>query len=182
MNDAFVHASAFVEDGAELGRGVKIWHNAQVRAGARVGDETSVGKNAFVDAGVIVGRRCKIQNNALVYQGAELADGVFVGPGAIITNDLYPRAVSPVGELKSGDDWEVGKVVVETGASLGSGAIVVTGVRIGRWAVVAAGAVVTKDVEAHTLVLGVPARAVASVCFCGKPADGRCDDCGWEGR
>jgi acetyltransferase-like isoleucine patch superfamily enzyme len=180
MSDPFIHESAFVESGAELGNDVKVWHQAQIRSGARIGSGSIIGKNVFVDAGVVVGRACKIQNNALVYKGAQLGDGVFVGPGVIITNDLYPRAMTPSGEIKTGDDWEVGRVVVETGASLGAGAVVVTGVRVGEWAVVGAGAVVTRDVDPHTLVLGVPASAVASVCFCGRTTDGTCEKCGWS--
>ena len=180
MKDSFIHDSAFVEEGAELGRNVKIWHNAHVRTGARVGDNSTVGKNAFVDVGVTVGRACKIQNNALLYQGSRLEDGVFIGPGAILTNDLYPRSAFPSGEPKTGGDWDLGNVVIDTGASLGAGSIVIAGVHVGAWAVVGAGAVVTRDVHAHTLVLGVPARAVRRVCFCARPTDGACDRCGWS--
>jgi acetyltransferase-like isoleucine patch superfamily enzyme len=180
MTGSFTHETAIVEPGAVLADNVRVWHHAHVRSGARVGEDSIIGKNAFVDVDVLVGARCKIQNNALVYRGAELADGVFVGPGAIITNDLHPRAIAPSGSIKAAEDWTVGSVRIETGAAIGAGAIVVTGVRIGRWAMVAAGAVVTADVPPHGLVVGVPARLIGSVCFCGKRQESRCPECGWE--
>jgi acetyltransferase-like isoleucine patch superfamily enzyme len=148
---------ARVEPGATIGRGSSVWHRAQIRSGAVVGAECVIGSGAFIDTGVVVGDRCKIQNAAQVFAPARIADGVFVGPGVILTNDKAPRAVNENGEPKSATDWNAQAVVVQEGASIGAGAVVVAGVTIGRWAMIAAGAVVTRDVLDHELVGGVPA-------------------------
>lgn len=134
-----------------------------------IGDECIIGRNVYIDADVHIGNRVKIQNNALLYRGVTIADGVFIGPRVCLTNDRYPRAITPDGALKGVDDWEQGKISVGYGASIGAGAVVVTDVTIGAFAMVAAGAVVTHDVPAHGLVMGVPARLVGYVCACGRP-------------
>ncbi|MBV8528604.1 MAG: N-acetyltransferase, partial [Candidatus Dormibacteraeota bacterium] len=125
---------------------------------------------------------CKVQNGALIYRGVRLGNGVFIGPAAVLTNDRLPRAVSPDGSLKHDEDWTVSPIEVGDGASIGANATVVAGVTVGRWAMVGAGAVVTHDVAAHALVLGVPARQTGWVCFCGEPAQGSgeivCAACG----
>lgn len=163
-----VHPTADVSPRASLGAGTRIWNRAQVREGAVIGANCIIGKDAYIDFGVCIGDNVKVQNSALIYHGATLEDGVFVGPQACLTNDLYPRAINPDGTLKGASDWEVGETVVRYGASIGAGAIIVTGVEIGRFAMVGAGAVVTRDVPAHGLVLGVPARLVGYVCACGE--------------
>lgn len=175
-----IHPSATVEPGAQIAEGARIWHGAQVRAGAVIGANSVLGKGAFIDSDVRLGANCKVQNYALVYRGSILGAGVFVGPAAILTNDLYPRAITPDGQLKGGDDWCCGQIIVEDGASIGAGAIILPGVRIGRFALIGAGAVVTRDVPAHALVLGNPARQVGSVCRCGERlvAGDRCAVCG----
>jgi UDP-2-acetamido-3-amino-2,3-dideoxy-glucuronate N-acetyltransferase len=153
---ANVKETAQVGDGAELGEGTTVWELAQVREGARLGRECVVGRGAYVGPGVVIGDRVKLQNHALIYEPARLADGVFVGPAAVLTNDVYPRSVDPDGRLKRGGDWE-------EGASLGARSVCVAPVTVGRWAMVAAGAVVTKDVPAFALVVGVPARRIGWV-------------------
>jgi acetyltransferase-like isoleucine patch superfamily enzyme len=124
-----------------------------------------------------------------IYHGATLDDGVFIGPGAILTNDRQPRAINPDGSLKSADDWQVGPIFVGYGASIGAGCIVLPGVTIGRFAMTGAGAVITRDVPAHGLAVGAPARLVGYVCSCGsrlavedEPGGlhGRCAGCGSE--
>jgi UDP-2-acetamido-3-amino-2,3-dideoxy-glucuronate N-acetyltransferase len=160
---ARIDEAALVDDAAALGAGTVVWGLAQVREKAVVGRGCNVGRGAYLGAGVEVGDRCKIQNSALVYEPARLADGVFVGPGAILTNDLHPRAVNPDGSLKSGSDWRPVGVTVGAGASIGAGAVCVAPVEIGRWATVAAGAVVTDNVPEHALVAGVPARQIGWV-------------------
>ena len=161
--------SADIDPAAHIGEGCTIWHLAQVRAGARLGEGCVLGRGAYVDAGVTVGRNCKLQNYALVYAPAVLGDGVFIGPAAVLTNDLYPRAVTPAGTLKGPGDWDMVGVTVGEGASVGSRAVVLPGVTIGRWALIAAGAVVTKDVPDHALVVGTPARRVGWVGRAGVP-------------
>lgn len=155
-----VHPTAVVEDGAVIGDGTSIWHHAHVRAGARIGSGCTIGKNVYVDAGAVVGDRVKIQNNVSVYVGVTLGDEVFVGPSAVFTNDLHPRATNV--------HWEITPTVVEHGASIGAGAVLVCGRTVGAYAMVAAGAVVTRDVESHRLVVGNPARPIGWVCRCGR--------------
>lgn len=159
----FVHESATVEPGAIVGAGTKVWSNVQIRTGAVVGRNCIFGRNSFVDADVTVGDHVKVQNNASLYEGVSLEDGVFIGPHVIFTNDKVPRAVNADGSLKSANDWELGHTVVRRGAALGAGVVVVTGVEIGEWSMVGSGAVVTKSVPAHALVLGNPARVVGWV-------------------
>lgn len=156
-------SSADVHDSAKLGDGTSIWHLAQVRENAVVGDNCVIGRGAYIGSGVHLGDNCKVQNYALVYEPAVLADGVFIGPAVVLTNDTYPRAVTPSGELKSVSDWDPVGVTIGRGASIGARAVCVAPVNIGEWALVAAGSVVTRDVAAHALVAGVPARHVGWV-------------------
>jgi acetyltransferase-like isoleucine patch superfamily enzyme len=162
-----IHPTADVSPTARIGDGAQIWHQAQVREGASIGRGCIVGKGAYVDFDVTIGDHCKLQNGVFIYHGATLDDGVFVGPGAILTNDRQPRAINPDGSLKGADDWQVGPIAVGYGASIGAGCIVLPGVTIGRFAMTGAGAVVTRDVPAHGLVVGAPARLVGYVCSCG---------------
>lgn len=162
---------ADVSDEAVIGDGSVVWHLAQVREAAVLGRECVVGRGVYIGAGVRVGDRSKLQNHALVYEPAVLEDGVFVGPAAVLTNDLYPRAVAPDGSPKRADDWQPVGVTVRRGASLGARAVCVAPVTIGRWAVVAAGAVVTRDVPDFALVAGVPARRIRWVGRAGVPLD-----------
>jgi acetyltransferase-like isoleucine patch superfamily enzyme len=146
-----------------------VWGLAKIREDAVVGENCIVGRGAYVDAGVVIGDNCKIQNNALIYTPAILEDGVFVGPAAVLTNDTYPRAITPEGKLKGPSEWDMVGVTVRRGASVGAGAIVLGGIEVGEWALVAAGSVVTEDVLPHALVAGVPARRVAWVGERGVP-------------
>lgn len=172
-----VAQTADVDHRASLGEGTVVWHLAQIREGAQVGEQCVVGRGAYLGPGVRVGDRCKIQNHALVYEPAVLEDGAFVGPAVVFTNDYFPRAVNPDGSLKSADDWHAVGVTVREGASIGARSVCVAPVTVGRWALVAAGSVVTKDVADFALVVGVPARRVGWV---GR-AGARLDDVG-EGR
>ena len=165
--------SADVDERAVIGDGTFVWHLAQVRENAVVGEECVLGRGAYVGPGVRVGNRCKIQNPALVYEPAVLEDGVFVGPGVVFTNDEFPRAVTPAGALKTADDWEAVAVVVREGAAIGARAVCVAPVTIGRWSLVAAGAVVAADVPDFALVAGVPARRVRWVGRAGAPLEDR---------
>ena len=160
---------ADVDSRARVAGSARVWGLAQIREDAVVGENCIVGRGAYVDAGVVIGDNCKIQNNALIYAPAVLEDGVFVGPAAVLTNDTYPRAITPEGTLKDPSEWDMVGVTVRRGASVGAGAIVLGGIEVGEWALVAAGSVVTEDVLPHALVAGVPARRVAWVGERGVP-------------
>ena len=162
-----IHPSAEVAAEARIGQGTKVWHQAQVREGAVIGDNCTLGKGVYVDRGVRVGNNVKIENNAQLFHGATIEEGVFIGPGAILTNDKYPRSITPKGMLKTADDWSAGEVLVKYGASIGAGAIILPDVTIGRWALVAAAAIVAIDVADQALVAGNPARQIGYVCQCG---------------
>lgn len=166
---SYIAPSADVSEGAKLGDGTKIWHLAQVREDAVLGENCIVGRGAYIGTGVQIGENTKIQNYALVYEPAKLGKGVFIGPAVVLTNDTYPRSVSPDGSLKSAHDWEPVGVTIEDGASIGARAVCIAPVTIGRWATVAAGAVVAKDVPAFALVAGVPAKRLGWVGKAGLP-------------
>jgi acetyltransferase-like isoleucine patch superfamily enzyme len=166
-----VEQSADVDPSAEIGDGSTVWHLAQVRENARLGRNCIIGRGAYVGPGVVLGDNCKLQNHALVYEPAVLEDGVFVGPAVVFTNDHFPRAVSPEGTLKRGDDWEAVGVTCREGSSIGARSVCVAPVTIGRWALVAAGAVVTRDVPDFALVAGVPAVRKAWVGKAGEPLE-----------
>ncbi|MBV8195186.1 MAG: N-acetyltransferase [Candidatus Dormibacteraeota bacterium] len=178
----FVDPTARVEEDVEIADGTRIWGLSHVRRGARIGAQCVIGSGVTVDLDVVIGDRCKVQNGALLFKGVRLEDGVFVGPGAVLTNDRRPRAVDPDGAPLAAAGWAISPILVERGASIGANATVVAGVRIGEWAMVGAGAVVTHDVPAHALVLGVPAQRSGWVCACGELHQGEgeihCGACG----
>jgi acetyltransferase-like isoleucine patch superfamily enzyme len=177
-----VHPSADVAGDAHLGEGTIIWHLAQVREGAELGAHCIGGRGAYVGPGVRIGDNSKLQNYALVYEPALLGDGVFIGPAVVLTNDTYPRSVTPQGVLKDGDDWQAVGVTVREGASIGARAVCVAPVTIGAWAMVAAGSVVVRDVPDFALVAGVPARRLRWVGRAGVPLEpgGDGDDGAWR--
>lgn len=168
-DDVRIVASADVADSAWIGAGSSVWHLAQVREDAVLGENCIVGRGAYIGTGVHLGDNCKVQNYALVYEPAEVGHGVFIGPAVVLTNDTYPRAINPDGSLKSAHDWAPVGVTIREGASIGARAVCVAPVIIGAWATVAAGAVVTKDVPDHALVAGVPARRLGWVGRAGVP-------------
>lgn len=148
-----IHPSAIVDEGAQIGDGSRVWHFVHVSAGARIGNGVSLGQNVFVGNKVVIGDRCKIQNNVSVYDNVTLEEGVFCGPSMVFTNVHNPRALI---ERKN----EYRNTLVKKGATLGANCTIVCGTTIGEYAFVGAGAVVTKDVPAYALVVGVPARHV----------------------
>ena len=158
--DVFVHETAFVDAGAEVGEGGRIWHFSHVMPGARIGRRCNLGQNVFIANGVRIGDGVKIQNNVSIYEGVILEDDVFCGPSMVFTNVTNPRShVSRKDEYR---ETRVGR-----GATLGANCTVVCGNSLGEYSFVAAGAVVTRDVPAYALVAGVPARSIGWMCACG---------------
>lgn len=168
QNQPFIHPTADVSPRAIIGAGTRVWHQAQIRERATLGDNCIVGKGAYIDFDVSIGSNVKIQNGVYVYHGASLQDGVFLGPGVIITNDKLPRAINPDGSLKSDADWQISHTLIQCGASVGAGAVVLPGVTIGEFAMIGAGSVVAHDVPNHGLAYGNPARPHGYVCHCGQ--------------
>jgi UDP-2-acetamido-3-amino-2,3-dideoxy-glucuronate N-acetyltransferase len=161
MNAAFIHPLAVVDDGADIGNGTRIWHFAHVRGTAKIGKSCNIGKDVYIDADVVIGNNVKVQNGVSVYHGVTIEDDVFCGPHMTFTNDMYPRAF--------GEGWQVFKTLVKKGASIGAHATIVCDTVLGEYCMVGSGAVVTKNVPAHGLVVGNPARLVGFVCKCGQP-------------
>jgi UDP-2-acetamido-3-amino-2,3-dideoxy-glucuronate N-acetyltransferase len=171
----WAHATAVVDQPAQIGEGTKIWHFCHVMAGARIGARCVLGQNVFVASRAVIGNGCKIQNNVSLYDDVILEDDVFVAPSAVFTNVINPRAFV---ERKH----EYRKTVVGRGASVGANATVVCGHSVGDFAFVGAGAVVTRDLPAYALVTGVPARRVGWMCRCGvrlpSGQQPQCPECG----
>lgn len=163
-----IHPTSEVSPKAAIGEGTQIWLFCQVRDNVKIGKGCIVGKGVYVDSDVVIGDNVKIQNNVSIFVGVTIDDGVFVGPHVCFTNDKVPRAVNADMTRKSADDWKVTPTHVKSGAALGANATIVCGTTIGLWAMVGSGAVVTKDVPDHALVLGNPARVVGWVCACGE--------------
>ena len=184
IDNAIIHATAEVSPKAQIGSGTRVWHLVQIREGVVIGQNCIIGKDVYIDFDVKIGNNVKIQNGALVYHGVSLEDGVFVGPQVCFTNDRMPRAITSDGQLKGNDDWIVGPILVKYGASVGAASVVLPGVTIGRFALVGAGAVVTRNVPDHGLVVGNPARLVGYVCHCGRKLEQldnawHCSACDW---
>src|SRR6267378_4236626 len=161
----FAHESSYVDDGAVIGNGTKIWHFSHVMPGAVIGERCNLGQNVVVMPGTKIGNNVKIQNNVSIYEGVELEDDVFCGPSCVFTNVMNPRSH------------------VTRGGSIGANATIICGVTLGEYAFIGAGAVVTSDVPAYGLMVGVPARRVGWMCQCGErlhPSAGRaaCGVCG----
>jgi acetyltransferase-like isoleucine patch superfamily enzyme len=159
----FIHPTADVSPKTTIGTGTSIWHQAQVRDHASIGNHCIIGKGTYIDKGVKIGNNCKLQNYSCIYHGTTLKDGVFIGPGAKILNDKYPRAITPSGNLKSDSDWQVSPVTIHKGASIGAGSLILPGVKIGKFALIGAGSVVTNNIPDHALAYGNPAQVVGQV-------------------
>jgi UDP-2-acetamido-3-amino-2,3-dideoxy-glucuronate N-acetyltransferase len=161
MAEFFVHESSYVDDGARIGRGTKIWHFSHVMAGAAIGERCNLGQNVVVMPGTSIGNNVKIQNNVSIYEGVTLEDDVFCGPSCVFTNVMNPRSHVP-------RKHEYRRTLVRRGSSIGANATIVCGVTLGEYAFIGAGAVVTSDVPAYGLMVGVPARRVGWMCQCGE--------------
>lgn len=152
MTDApFIHASAYLDDGAEIGNGTKVWHFSHIMPRTTIGEDVSIGQNVVAGPDVTVGDKCKIQNNVSLYKGVKLERGVFCGPSCVFTNVLNPRAL-----VERKDEFR--ETLVKEGATIGANATIVCGNTLGRYCMIGAGAVVTADVPDYALMIGVPAR------------------------
>ena len=170
--DYFIHASSYVEPSAKIGIDTKIWHFCHIDADAKIGEQCSLGQNVYVGKGVTVGKGVKIQNNVSVYSGVTLEDNVFCGPSVVFTNDLNPRS-----EFSKNGIYD--KTLVKTGATLGANATIVCGNIIGEYAFVGAGALISKDVPAYSIQVGVPSEHIGWMCQCGEklPSNLQCQKC-----
>src|SRR5213596_2033278 len=161
MAEYFVHESSYVDAGARIGKGTKIWHFCHVMPGAVIGERCNLGQNVVVMPGTRIGNNVKIQNNVSIYEGVTLEDDVFCGPSCVFTNVLNPRSHVP-------RKHEYQPTLVKRGSSIGANATIVCGVTLGEYAFIGAGAVVTSNVPAYALMVGVPARRVGWMCQCGE--------------
>jgi UDP-2-acetamido-3-amino-2,3-dideoxy-glucuronate N-acetyltransferase len=175
--DAFIHETAIVDPGCEVGKGTKIWHFTHVLKGSKIGSNCNIGQNAVIGPDVTIGSGCKIQNNVSIYKGVTLEDEVFCGPSMVFTNVYNPRSA-----IRRMD--EIRPTLVRKGASLGANCTIVCGHTIGQYAFVGAGAVVISDIADHALVAGNPAKNKGWMCRCGirlhfdKSGSAVCDACG----
>jgi UDP-2-acetamido-3-amino-2,3-dideoxy-glucuronate N-acetyltransferase len=172
---AFVHESSYVDKGAEIGAGTKIWHFCHVMAGAVIGERCNLGQNVVVMNRVRLGNNVKVQNNVSIYEGVELEDDVFCGPSMVFTNVLNPRShVSRKSEYR--------RTLVRRGSTIGANATIVCGTTLGEYSFIGAGAVITKDVPSYALMAGVAARRIGWMCQCGERLPdtgvGTCRVCG----
>jgi acetyltransferase-like isoleucine patch superfamily enzyme len=180
---ALIHPQAICESN-QIGDGTRVWAFAHVMPGAVVGRDCNVGDGTFIEGGAIVGDRVTIKNQVMLWSGVTIGDDCFLGPGVIFTNDRTPRSprmTHAASRYRTAETWRF-PTVVEEGASLGAGAVVLCGITIGHHAMIGAGAVVTHDVPAHCLVVGNPAQPVGWVCRCGSRLNEelKCDNCGLQ--
>src|ERR1700687_3989837 len=158
---SFMNTYVCIAPDVKLGQDVKLSKFINLY-GCEIGDETKIGAFVEIQKNASVGRRCKISSHTFICEGVTIEDNVFIGHGVMFINDLYPRAITAAGSLQTEIDWRGGRTVVKKGASIGSGATILANTCIGETAIVGAGAVVTKDVPANTIVAGNPARVLRS--------------------
>lgn len=157
-----IHESSYIDPRVSIGRGTKIWHFCHIQSDSVIGENCSFGQNVNVANNVKIGNNVRVQNNVSIYDGVILEDFVFCGPSVVFTNVKTPRATHP----RRGKE-AYAQTVVKYGATLGANCTIVCGVTIGRFALIAAGAVVTKDVPDHAIMIGVPSRRAGWACKCG---------------
>ena len=157
-NNFFVHESSYIDDDVTIGEGTKVWHFSHVQSGTIIGKDCSLGQNVNVGNNVNIGNGVKIQNNVSVYEGVELDDYVFCGPSMVFTNIKLPRSEFP----QRGNEFYL-KTFIGKSVSIGANATIVCGIKIGEYSLIGAGAVVTKDIPAYSLVVGNPGKVIGKV-------------------
>jgi UDP-2-acetamido-3-amino-2,3-dideoxy-glucuronate N-acetyltransferase len=157
----YKHETAIVDQGCEIGKGTKVWHFSHILSGSKIGEDCVIGQNVMIGPDVVIGDKCKIQNNVSLYKGITLEDGVFCGPSCVFTNVYNPRS-----EVDRKDEFR--NTYVERGVTIGANATIVCGYRLGAYSFIGAGAVVTKDVKPHALVVGNPAKQIGWVSHAGE--------------
>lgn len=154
MTGKYIHASAIIDSEVEIGINTKIWHFSHVLSNSVIGQDCVIGQNVMIGPDVYIGNNCKIQNNVSVYKGLHIEDNVFCGPSCVFTNVINPRA-----NIERKDEFK--KTFVREGCSIGANATIICGVELGKYSIIGAGAVVTKDVKPHSVVIGNPAKHYA---------------------
>ena len=154
----FKHPTAIVSSKAKIGAGTKIWAYVQIRENTQVGKSCILGNGVYIDPGVKIGDRVKIESKSCIFQGVTLENEVFVGPHVCFSNDKNPRAANEQGNLMLGGEWQIGKILVKKGASIGANSTILPNVTIGQYAMIGAGSVVTKNVPGYSLIFGNPAQ------------------------
>ncbi len=152
----YIHSSAYVDEGANIGTNSKIWHFCHILNDTTIGNNCSFGQNCVVGPRVIVGDGVKVQNNISIYEGVEIEDDVFLGPSMVFTNVINPRAF-----IVRRDEFK--KTLLKKGCTVGANATIVCGVTIGEYALIGSGAVINKDVKPYALMVGVPAKRIGWV-------------------
>ena len=155
-NKYFKHETAIVDDGADIGEGTKIWHYSHICKGAKIGNNCNIGQNVFIAGGAVIGDNCKVQNNVSIYAGVEAEDYVFFGPSCVLTNDINPRGM----HSKNG---EYIKTKIETGVTLGANCTIVCGNTLGKHSLIGSGAVICKDVDAYSIMVGNPGKKIGEI-------------------
>lgn len=172
MTNYFCHDTAVIDSPCRIGSGTKIWHFSHLMSGCKLGNDCTVGQNVYIASTVTIGHRTKIQNNVSLYDGVQIEEDVFIGPSAVFTNVKNPRA-------HRDQSGRFSQTKVKKGATIGANATIICGCTVGEYAFIGAGAVVTKNVSPHALMVGVPAKQCGWVCQCGEPLTGKnaCNKC-----
>jgi UDP-2-acetamido-3-amino-2,3-dideoxy-glucuronate N-acetyltransferase len=163
-SEYFIHPTSVIDQPVDIGKGTKIWHFCHVMKGARIGERCSFGQNVFIGSKVVIGNNVKVQNNVSIYDNVYIEDDVFCGPSMVFTNVVNPRS-----HIIRKDEYK--DTLVRRGASIGANATIVCGITLGKFCFIGAGAVITKDVPAYALMVGVPSKIIGWMCHCGIRLD-----------